>query len=108
MQDGVAPYTALTTRRMIFEIFGDRVIGKHFRLSWPPYSPDLTPADFWLWPTLKRMVFNNRSEPFSSVASLKRAITIAFNTLRRRNLRHLKLAVEGRLQQCIANRGFRK
>ena len=108
MQDGAAPHTALTTRRMISEIFGDRVTGKHFRLSWPPYSPDLTAADFWLWPTLKRMVFNNRSEPFSSVASLKRAITIAFNTLRRRNLRHLKLAVEGRLQQGIANKGFRK
>ena len=108
IQDGAAPHTVLTTRRMISDIFGDRVIGKHFRLSWPPYSPDLTPADFWLWPTLKRMVLNNRSEPFPSVASLKRAITVAFNTLRRRNLEHLKLAVEGRLHQCIANKGFRK
>ena len=104
MQDGAA----LTTRRMISNIFGDRVIGKYFRLSWPPNSPDLTPADFWLWPTLKRMVFNNRSEPFSPVATLKSIITIAFNTLRRRNLRHLKLAIEGRLQQCKANKGFRK
>ena len=86
LEDGTAPHTALTTRRMISDIFGDRVIGNHFRLPWPPYSPDLTPDDFWLWSTLKKMVFNNRNEPFSSVASLKRAITIAFNTLRSRNL----------------------
>ena len=72
LEDGTAPHTALTTRRMISDIFGDRVIGEHFRLSWPPYSPDLTPDDFWLWPTLKRMVFNNRSEPFSSAALLKK------------------------------------
>ena len=64
LEDVTAPHTALTTRRMISDIFGDRVIGKHFRLPWPPYSPDLTPNDFWLWSTLKRMVFNNRNEPF--------------------------------------------
>ena len=46
MQDGAASHTALITRRMISNIFGDRVIGKHFRLSWPPYSPYLTLADF--------------------------------------------------------------
>ena len=48
-----SPHTAIRTRTMIKQIFGNRVVGKHFPISWPPYSTDLTPADFWLWPTLK-------------------------------------------------------
>ena len=58
-----SPHTTISTRRMIQDIFGDRVVGKHFPISWPPYSPDLTPADFWLWLTLKRMIFKSRNQP---------------------------------------------
>ena len=46
MEDGATPHTAITTRTMIKQIFGNRVVGKHLPISWPPYSPDLTPADF--------------------------------------------------------------
>ena len=62
MQDIATPHTAISTRKMIQDIFGDRVVGKHFPISWPPYSPDLKPADFWLWPTRKRMIFNSRNQ----------------------------------------------
>ena len=72
MQDGATLHTAISTRKMIQDIFGDRVVGKHFPISWPPYSPDLTPADFWLWPTLKRMIFNSRNQPYTSIGSLKK------------------------------------
>ena len=72
MQDVATPHTAITTRTMIKQIFGNRVVGKHFPISWPLYSPDLTPADFWLWPTSKRMIFNKRNQPISPLAPLKR------------------------------------
>ena len=98
MQDGATPHTAITTRTVIKQIFGNRVVGKHFPISWPPNSPDLTPADFWLWPTLMRMIFNKRNQPISSIGSLKKAITFAFNQLRRINLEHLKPLVVKRLK----------
>ena len=52
MQDGTTSHTALFTRKFLKGAFGNRIIGKHFENSWPPYSPDLTPADFYLWPML--------------------------------------------------------
>ena len=107
MQDGATPHTAKTTRTLLGQIFANRVVGKHFPISWPPYSPDLTPADFWLWPTLKRMIFNKRNQPFTSIGSLKKAITFAFNQLKRVNLQHLKPAVVKRLKLCREKKGFR-
>ncbi|GFW01025.1 uncharacterized protein TNCV_1762631 [Trichonephila clavipes] len=41
------------------------------RYPWPPRSPDLTPADFWLWGYLKSRVY--LSGP-SSLSELKDAI----------------------------------
>ena len=108
MQDGATPHTVISTRRMIQAIFGDREVGKHFPVSWPPYSPDLTPADFWLWSTLKRMIFNSRNQPYTSIGSLKKAITFAFNKLRHGNLDYLTPAVVKRLRLCQTNKGFRQ
>jgi hypothetical protein len=36
--------------------FKDRIISKNL---WPPRSPDLTPADFFLWRLLKGKVYKN-------------------------------------------------
>ena len=36
--------------------FKDRIISKNL---WPPRSPDLTPADFFLWGILKSKVYKN-------------------------------------------------
>ena len=46
MQDGAAPHIAISTKYVLRDIFQDRLIGKDFCLNWPPYYPDLTPADF--------------------------------------------------------------
>ena len=45
MQDRVTPHTALSTRSFLTSKFGNRLIGKHFAVEWPPQSPELTPAD---------------------------------------------------------------
>ena len=108
MQDGATPHTALRTRALLTQMFGtDNVIGKHFPLSWPPYSPDLTPADFWLWGNLKRLIYFKRSKPFTSVSSLKQAITAAFNKLRKSDFSDLEKMTEKRWRKCIENDGYR-
>ena len=84
MQDGAPSHTSHKSRRLIELHFDARVVGKFLPVSLPPYSPDLTPADFWLWPTLKMIIFSKRKLPFTSISSLKRAIMWGFNKLKRR------------------------
>ena len=67
MKDGAPVQTATKSREVLKSIFGDNYIGKHLRVSWPPYSPDLTPAGFWMQPTPKPIIFLGRKKPLSSV-----------------------------------------
>ncbi|GFV51281.1 DUF4817 domain-containing protein [Trichonephila clavipes] len=53
------------------DVLGDRIVSRHCRYPWPHRSPDLTPADFWLWGYLKSRVY--LSGP-SSLSELKDAI----------------------------------
>ncbi|GFU53452.1 uncharacterized protein TNCV_1998211 [Trichonephila clavipes] len=58
--------------RSLIHTFGeDRIVSRRCRYPWPPRSPDLTPADFWLWGYLKSRVY--LSGP-SSLSELKDAI----------------------------------
>ena len=41
MQDGAAPYTAISSKYVLSDILQDRLIGKVFSIIWPPYSPNL-------------------------------------------------------------------
>ena len=82
MKNGATPDTALTTRDFIKSNFANRIIGKGFINGWPAQSPDLTPTDFYLWPTLKSMMYTSK-EPFNSVSSLKRVVTYNVKQLSR-------------------------
>ena len=44
----------------------------------PPYSSDLAPCDFWLFPKLKE---NLRSNRYSTIEDMKEAVTRVPNTL---------------------------
>ncbi|KAJ4426159.1 hypothetical protein ANN_26968 [Periplaneta americana] len=57
MQDGAPPHTFIPGKQLITQMFGDRVISRHFPKMWHPRSPDCNPADFWLWGYLKERVF---------------------------------------------------
>jgi hypothetical protein len=53
--DGAQPHTANAVLDVLNENFDDRVLSNHFPewfgygRSWPPYSPDLNPCDYFLW-----------------------------------------------------------
>ena len=100
MQDGAPSHTAADTRSLIRDIFKNSVIGKHFDIPWPPYSSDLTPADFLLWPTLKRSIFSQNSRTFETISSLKRSITFGFKLRKDLKLRDLNITFERRLNRC--------
>ena len=103
MQDGAPSHTSHKSRRLIEQHFGARAVGKFLPVSWTPYSPDLTPADFWLWPTLKMIIFSKRKLPLTSISSLKRAITWGFYQLKKRDFSHLTAAVKRQIKQMHRN-----
>ena len=76
MQDGAASHTANETKALLCQQFSEkRLIGKGFENAWPPYSPDLTPCDFWLWNEIKTCVYNNNDHPPAvSIEDLKSKI----------------------------------
>ncbi|GFT28300.1 DUF4817 domain-containing protein [Trichonephila clavipes] len=58
MQDGATSHTANPVKTFMIQTFGeDRIVSRRCRYPWPPRSPDLTPADFWLWRYLKSRVY---------------------------------------------------
>ncbi|GFW05394.1 uncharacterized protein TNCV_3359131 [Trichonephila clavipes] len=72
MQDGATSHTANPVKAFLIQTFGeDKIVSRRCRYPWPPRSPDLTPADFWLWGYLKSRVY--LSGP-SSLSELKDVI----------------------------------
>ena len=48
-QDGARPHTTELVRDWLASKFGSRVISHKTDRPWPPYSPDLSPLDYWFW-----------------------------------------------------------
>lgn len=59
-QDGAAPHNAGIVQNYLEQHFVDRWIGTNGPVRWPPKSSDITPMDFFLWGTLKNMVYQHR------------------------------------------------
>lgn len=95
-QDGAPPHVANPVRKFLSETFRDRIISRLFPHKWPPRSPDLNPADFWLWGHLKHKVYcrqpRNLQELQSfieeEIAAIDRQVmrSAVFNILDRLNL----------------------
>ena len=107
MQEEAAPYTVISSKYVLSDISQDRLIGKVFSIIWPPYFPDLTPIDFWLWPKLRAIIFSKRHKPLTSVRELKRVIMHAFRRLQSENFDHVVPSVLRRMSSCFAKNGYR-
>ena len=107
MQDGATPYTAISSKYVLSDIFQDRLIGKVFSIICPPYSPDLTLIDFWLWPKLKAIILSKRHKPLASVRGLKLALMHAFRRLQSENFDHVVPSLLRRMSSCFAKNGYR-
>ena len=56
--------------------FKDRLMVRGGPIPWPARSPDLTPLDFWLWGSLKGIVYAENSK---TIQELKQAILDAIS-----------------------------
>ena len=68
----------------------------------PPYSPDLAPSDFWLFPKLKE---NLRSCHYETIEEMKEAVTKVIDTLAQEDFHGAFQKLLERYNKCIAVRG---
>lgn len=102
MQDGATPHFALQTRDWLNLHFPNRWIGRAGPMSWPPRSPDLTPADFFLWPYLKEKI--RRSAP-QDITELRQAILQECAAIPREMCENACRSVLDRCNRCVQNAG---
>jgi hypothetical protein len=101
-QDGAPAHYARAVKNLLNENFTGRWIGRGGPVEWPPYSPDLTPCDFWLWGQLKDQVY---SAPIRTLDELKERITIAINAIPPAMCQKVINSAFKRFQLCAANNG---
>ena len=71
-------------------------------LNYPPYSPDLSPCDFFLFPRLKKMLSGNK---FTSRSSLGSAIYQCLQQIPKEDYLSAFYGWVKRLQKCVSVKG---
>jgi Helix-turn-helix domain (DUF4817) len=98
MQDGAPAHYAIDVRQWLNKNFTARWIGRRGPIDWPARSPDLTPADFFLWGYIKDTVYKNKPR---TIVSLKQDIISAFQTIHPDMCKTVCESVPKRLRRCI-------
>lgn len=99
-QDGALPHRTNLVFEALEEFFDNRVIGLSYEertglgMDWPPYSPDLTPCDFFLWGYLKDKVYGHKPR---NIEQLKDAIIHEVNAIDREKLKNVIQGFDRRL-----------
>ena len=68
----------------------------------PPYSPDLAPCDFWLFPKLKESLRGCRNE---TIEEMKEAVMKVIDTLTQEDFHRTFQKLLERCNKCIAAGG---
>ncbi|KAK9759089.1 hypothetical protein QE152_g242 [Popillia japonica] len=110
MQDGARPHRTEEVFNILEEHFGNRIIGLDAQqftgggITWPPYSPDLTPCDFYLWGSLKDMVYRDGIDTLDNL-EMAMAIRQRIEAIPHATLQAVCGEFEKRLRNVIAVRG---
>lgn len=107
MQDGAPPHFKVIVRNWLDENFPLRWIGRGTKeqpapIRWPPYSPDLTPCDFFLWGYLKSRIY--RTQP-TGLDDLRERIVHEFQDLPNAMVQRAIDSYVRRLERCLEVNG---
>ena len=67
-------------------------------LEHPPYSPDLAPCDFWLFPKVKSVL---KGSHFEGVEDIQEHVTNTLRAIKKEEFKGCFEAWKGRIQKCI-------
>ena len=98
-QDSATCHTSNVSMREIESFFQDRIISKKL---WPHRSPDLTPANFFLWGLLKGKVYKNTSR---TIEQLKDATRQEIQAVNVDTLGKVFQNLEKHIQVCLDVKG---
>lgn len=93
--DNAPAHTALSVRQFL----ANKQITA---LDHPPYSPDLAPCDFWLFPRLKTVL---KGTHFASVEEIKATVTRELRDLKEEDFAQCFRGWQKRMQKCINSGG---
>lgn len=101
--DGASVHNSRIVRGWLDENFPLRWIGRNSPLiKWPPRSPDITPLDFFLWGTIKNVVYASRPQ---NREELCQRIRQACREISPEILRRVVLNNRKRVEKCIRLQG---
>ena len=69
---------------------------------YPPYSPDLAPCDFWLFPKVKMTMKGKR---FESIQGIEAAVTAQLKTLTKEDFQNCFRKWQERWDKCVWSEG---
>ena len=94
-QDNAPAHNALSNRQFLAE----RNVAV---LNHPPYSPDLAPCDFFLFPKLKEAIKGVR---FPDVEAIKKAVTTELKRIPEESFQECMGAWQNRMRKCVRLEG---
>jgi len=97
-QDGDTPHSSNESLSWLQQRFPDRMISHRCDLQWSPHSPDLNPADFYMWGYLKDRVYGNNPKTIPDLKAAIRAIP-------REECGKVIENFARRIQMCLQRRG---
>ena len=102
--DGAPAHYFLGSREELDDQFPNRWIGRGGPVSWPTRSPDMTPLDFFLWGTMKDLVY---ATPVDSEEDLVARIVDAAALIseRRGVFKAVRRSLHRRYVKCVEVRG---
>ncbi|EZA47753.1 hypothetical protein X777_15520 [Ooceraea biroi] len=72
-------------------------------LDHPPYSPDLAPCDFWLFPKLKLAM---KGQHYNTIQDIQKAVTKVLRAISQEEYQHCFEIFYTRFQRCIDSQGM--
>lgn len=105
MQDGAPAHRTNAVVNHLNEVFPQRWIGLRGDVFWPPYSPDLTVLDFFLWGYVKKFVYDDHTP--QNVEGCENLIRQAFASVTVEMLRRARRNFEMRVHLCVEVMGGR-
>ncbi|PNF29413.1 hypothetical protein B7P43_G07048 [Cryptotermes secundus] len=102
LQHGALPHYHRDVRAYLDNTLPGRWIGRRGAIEYPPWFPDLTPLDFYLWGTLKDEVY--RQKP-ATLNTLQETIEVSCAAIKLDTLTAIVRSAVWRHQRCLAADG---
>ncbi|PSN33647.1 hypothetical protein C0J52_18264 [Blattella germanica] len=101
-QDGAPPHYHLAVRTFLDDNLQGHYFGRRGPIEFPPWSPDLTSMDFYLWGTVKDEVYRRKPR---ILEELRQEITAACATIPIETLTDVVAATAHRSVMCLPANG---